>query len=158
EMSSRNKKLVRIRKVYLVRGKARGSIAQMAPKPITSPAFFIGRGDDSLISFGSGQPELPPPPAAFEVLKHFKSFKYGLVQGEEPLRAEIAKEYPYAQADDFVITNGASEAIDLALRVIALEHPRGKFLLPRPYYYSYPHNVSLAGLTAAYTDLKEGKL
>lgn len=127
-------------------------------KPIASPAFFIGRGDEDLISFGSGQPDLPPPPSAFSVLEHFKSFRYGLVQGEEALRREIAKEYPYALPEDFVITNGASEAIDLALRVISAEEPGSRFLLPRPYYYSYPHNVALASMTPAYTDLDKGKL
>lgn len=127
---------------------------------ITSPAFFIGRGGDDaeLISFGSGQPDLPPPPAAFRVLEHFHSFKYGLVQGEETLRAEIAQEYPYASPEDFVVTNGASEAIDLALRAIAHDVPGSKVLLPRPYYYSYPHNVALAWMIPVYTDLVDGKL
>ncbi len=125
---------------------------------ITSPAFFIGQGNESLISFGSGQPDLPPPPAAFSVLGTFKSFKYGLVQGEEVLRAALAKEYPYAEPEDFVITNGASEALDLAFRAIAENAPGGKVLLPRPYYYSYPHNVELAGLVPVYTELVDGKL
>ena len=58
---------------------------------ITGPAFFIGRGGDGgeLISFGSGQPDLPPPPAAYRVLEHFRSFKYGLVQGELLLREAL---------------------------------------------------------------------
>src|SRR3989344_1722048 len=138
----------------------------MAHPVIASPAFFIGRGstslttsgNDDLISFGSGQPDLPPPPATFKVLEHFKSFQYGLVQGQEALRAEIAKEYPYAGPEDFVITNGASEAIDLALRVIAKDAPGSKVLLPRPYYYSYPHNVAFAWMIPVYTDLENGKL
>ena len=128
---------------------------------IESPAFFIGRGGDDtdgLISFGSGQPDLPPPPAAFKVLEHFRSFKYGLVQGEEPLRQALAKEYPYAEPNDFVITNGASEAIDLAMRAIAQDAPGSKVLLPRPYYYSYPHNVELAWMIPVYTELEKGKL
>ncbi|MBV9159199.1 MAG: pyridoxal phosphate-dependent aminotransferase [Candidatus Kaiserbacteria bacterium] len=125
---------------------------------IASPAFFIGKGDETLISFGSGQPDLPPPPAAYKVLEHFKSFKYGLVQGEESLRSAIAKEYPFAEPEDFVITNGASEAIDLAMRAIAQDAPGSKVLLPRPYYYSYPHNVSLAWMIPVYTDLENGKL
>jgi aspartate/methionine/tyrosine aminotransferase len=128
---------------------------------IESPAFFIGKGTDGsgdLISFGSGQPDLPPPPATFKVLEHFKSFKYGLVQGELPLREALAKEYPHAQPEDFVITNGASEALDLALRAIAKDAPGSKVLLPRPYYYSYPHNVALAWLIPVYTDLKRGKI
>jgi len=130
----------------------------MQPR-ITSPAFFIGRGEgDGLISFGSGQPDLPPPPSTYKVLEHFREFKYGLVQGEEKLRAALAKEYPFAVPEDFVITNGASEAIDLALRAIAKDAPGSKFLLPRPYYYSYPHNVSLTWMIPAYTDLVDGKI
>lgn len=127
---------------------------------IESPAFFIGRGGDDgeLISFGSGQPDLPPPPAAYKVLEHFKSFKYGLVQGELALREALASQYPHAEPDDFVITNGASEALDLAMRAVALGGPGSKVLLPRPYYYSYPHNVELAWLIPVYTDLKRGKI
>ncbi len=124
--------------------------------PIVGPAFFIGKGDDELISFGSGQPDLPPPHEAFDILKAFGSFKYGLVQGEESLRAALAERYPKAKAEQFVITTGASEAIDLVLRVIAVPH--GKVLLPRPYYYSYPHNVRFAGMEPAYYDLVDGKI
>ena len=123
---------------------------------IAGPAFFIGRGDDSLISFGSGQPDMPPPSQAFDILKKYDSFKYGLVQGEESLRTQLAKGYPSAAPADFVVTNGASEAIDLILRAISKQG--GKVLLPRPYYYSYPHNVTLAGMTPAYYDLEKGKI
>lgn len=123
---------------------------------ISGPSFFIGKGDDSLISFGSGQPDLPPPPEAFDILKTYGSFKYGLVQGESSLRAALAPQYPQASPDDFVITNGASEAIDLVLRAISV--PGGKVLLPRPYYYSYPFNVEYAGMTPVYYDLVKGKI
>ncbi|OGG90749.1 hypothetical protein A3H16_01605, partial [Candidatus Kaiserbacteria bacterium RIFCSPLOWO2_12_FULL_53_8] len=126
-------------------------------EPISGPAFFIGKGDDTLISFGSGQPDLPPPVEAFDILKTYTSFKYGLVQGEQSLRSALASQYPQATAEHFVITNGASEAIDLVLRSISV--PRGKVLLPRPYYYSYPFNVLYAGMTPCYYDLdKNGKV
>lgn len=128
-----------------------------------SPAFFIGKGtdtarpgEDALISFGSGQPDLPPPPSAFKVLESYKGFKYGMVQGEEVLRAAIAREYPSAVPEEIVITNGASEAIDLVLR--AISQPGARVALPRPYYYSYPHNVTLAGMTPMYYDLEKGKI
>ena len=123
---------------------------------ITGPAFFIGKGDDALISFGSGQPDMPPPPQAFDILKTYGSFKYGLIQGEEELRIALARGYPEAKPEQFVVTNGASEAIDLVLRVIS--KPGAKVLLPRPYYYSYPHNVRLAGMEPAYYDLEKGKI
>lgn len=125
---------------------------------IESPAFFIGRGDDrDLISFGSGQPDLPPPPVAYDILRSYRGFKYGLIQGEKMLRSAVAKEYPDASSENIVITNGASEAIDLALR--AISKPDARVALPRPYYYSYPHNVELAGMIPAYYDLNEhGKI
>ena len=128
------------------------------PQKITGPAFFIGRGsgEDDLISFGSGQPDLPPPPSAYKVLENYRAFKYGLVQGEEALRTAIAGEYPSATPEEVVVTNGASEAIDLVLR--AISEPGACVALPRPYYYSYPHNVTLAGMTPVYYDLEKGKI
>ena len=136
----------------------------MLPK-ITGPEFFIGRGSDpstalgasDLISFGSGQPDLPPPREAYDILKDFKGFKYGLVQGDVSLRTALSKLHPGTNPDEFVITNGASEAIDLALRSIA--QPGARVLMARPYYYSYPRNVELAGMTPVYVDLdKNGKI
>ena len=128
----------------------------MEGERITGPAFFIGKGDDTLISFGSGQPDLPPPREAFDILKTYSTFKYGLVQGEESLRAALALHYPGAKAEDFIITNGASEAVDIVLRTIS--EPGAKVLLPRPYYYSYPFNVEYAGMTPVYYDLVKGKI
>jgi aspartate aminotransferase len=125
---------------------------------ISGPAFFIGKGSgDGLLSFGSGQPDLPPPPEAYKILHDYAGFKYGPVAGDEALRARLSAEYEGSSPDDFVITNGASEAIDLALR--ALSVPGATVLLPRPYYYSYPRNVELAGMTPKYLDLAEdGKI
>ncbi len=128
----------------------------MQEERITGPSFFIGKGDDTLISFGSGQPDLPPPPESFDILKTYSGFKYGLVQGEESLRAALAPQYPGAQPEHFVVTNGASEAIDLVLRAISEEG--GKVLLPRPYYYSYPFNVRYANMEPVYYDLEKGKI
>ncbi len=132
---------------------------------ITGPEFFIGRGSNSLapggkelISFGSGQPDLPPPKEAFDILKKYKGFKYGLVQGDEALREALAKKYSGTKKDEYVITAGASEAIDLALRAIAPSSREkiGNVLLPRPYYYSYPRNVELAGMKPVFSDLDSG--
>jgi len=35
---------------------------------------------------------------------------------------------------------------------------KGKVLLPKPYYYSYPHIVRLAGMQPVYTQLKKGRI
>jgi len=123
---------------------------------IVSPSFFIGKGNNNLISFGSGQPDFPPPSQVYQILPSYRNFKYGLVQGQENLRAALAKQYPGATAESFVITNGASEALDLTLR--ALWQPNGKILLPKPYYYSYPHNVRLAFMEPVFYNLVRGKI
>lgn len=123
-----------------------------------SPALFIGVQDDDIISFGSGQPDLPPPDEAYKVLPHYRDFKYGLIQGMAELRQALANQYPSSNADSFVVTNGASEALDLILRVIARrgDQRKNKVLMARPYYYSYPHMVHFAGMEPVYTDSIDG--
>ena len=98
---------------------------------LTSPAVFIGKQGNGIISFGSGQPDLPPPKEAIEGITIRKDLRYGLIQGEYTLRDALAKDYPNATADSFVITNGASEALDLIFRSLG----EGKVLVPPPYYY-----------------------
>ena len=121
---------------------------------LRSPAVFIGKQSDDVISFGSGQPDLPPPREATEALNIRQDLRYGLIQGELELRRALAGEYPTSSADSFVITNGASEALDLIFRSIA----PGKILFPRPYYYSYPHIARYAGMEIEYTDLVDGRI
>lgn len=121
---------------------------------LSSPAIFIGKQGNGIISFGSGQPDLPPPREAIEGLNIRYDLRYGLIQGEKPLRAALSNEYPNSTADNFVITNGASEALDLIFRVIG----HGKVLLPKPYYYSYVPIIKYAGMEPLFTEQKEGRI
>jgi aspartate aminotransferase len=125
-----------------------------------SPSIFIGVRGDNIISFGAGQPDLPPPPEAYEVLPHYRDFKYGLIQGMLELRQALATLYPHSNPESVVITNGASEALDLSLRVIGLQDGPGesKVLMARPYYYSYPHAARYAGLEPVFLQTVEGRI
>ncbi|MEK7520339.1 MAG: pyridoxal phosphate-dependent aminotransferase [Patescibacteria group bacterium] len=127
---------------------------------IASPSFFIGKQKEKgVISFGSGQPDLPPPREVYRALKNAPvAFQYGLIQGEERLRKRLAKKYPQSSADNFVITNGGSEALDLVFRVLGRAGKSKKVLLPKPFYYSYPSIIQFAGMTPVYTKLKDGRL
>lgn len=127
-------------------------------KKISGPSFFIGQDGDGIISFGSGQPDLPPPKEIFRNLENLRLFKYGLIQGEAKLREALSGEYPKASAQNFVITNGASEALDLTMRVLAKSPGPNRVLLGRPYYYSYPPIIKFAGMEPVYTDLEEGRI
>lgn len=127
--------------------------------PKLSPSIFIGVSGKDIISFGSGQPDLPPPKRVFKAMSRFRNFRYGLIQGNLNLREALTKQYPRSTASNFVITNGASEAIDLTLRVISkMGGKRNKVLLPRPYYYSYLPLVKFAGMEPVYTDLNDGRI
>jgi len=125
---------------------------------IDSPTFFVGVRGNGVISFGSGQPDLPPPPQIFRILPDYKAFKYGFTQGQINLREALAKQYLGAKPENFVITNGASEALDLTIRALAQKFPGGKIMLFRPYYYSYPFLAKLAGLEVVISDLKDGRI
>ncbi len=122
---------------------------------LKSPADFIGKQGPGVISFGSGQPDLPPPKEAFEGINLTRDLRYGLIQGELNLREALTHEYPGSTAENFVITNGASEALDLIFRAWG---KGGKVLLPRPYYYSYPPIIEMAGMVPVYTDLIDGRI
>lgn len=125
-----------------------------------SPSTFIGVSGKDIISFGSGQPDLPPPRRIYNATSNYRDFKYGLIQGNLNLREELAKKYPKSTAENFVITNGASEALDLTLRVLSKigSKKKNRVLLPRPYYYSYPYLVKFAGMEPVYTDLVAGRI
>jgi len=122
---------------------------------LKSPADFIGKQGEGVVSFGSGQPDLPPPKEAFEGLTIRKDLRYGLIQGELKLREALVKEYPNSTAENFVITNGASEALDLIFRSWGKGQ---KVLLPRPYYYSYLPIIEMAGMVPVFTDLVKGRI
>jgi aspartate aminotransferase len=123
-----------------------------------SPSMFIGVEGKDIISFGSGQPDLPPPKQVYAILPTYRAFKYGLIQGQLNLRQALANQYPNSTADSFVITNGASEALDLTLRVLARIGNKNKVLLSRPHYYSYPLIVKYSGMEPIYTELVEGRI
>ncbi len=123
-----------------------------------TPSTFIGVEEDGLISFGSGQPDLPPPEEVYRILPGYKDFKYGLIQGQENLREALSGRYPKSSKENFVVTNGASEALDLALRTILKKTHKKGILLPKPYYYSYPKIVRFAGGEPTFTQLIRGRI
>lgn len=123
-------------------------------RELQNPSIFIGKQGNGIISFGSGQPDLPPPDEAIKNIDIREDLRYGLIQGEPALREALSGEYPKSTADNFVITNGASEALDLIFRALA----PGKVLIPQPYYYSYPPLVEQAGMEPVFTRLREGRI
>ncbi len=132
--------------------------AQLEIKNLKNPSMFIGVQGKDIISFGSGQPDLPPPEQVFKILPNFKQFKYGLVRGEEHLRKALSEQKGFegSDKDDFVVTNGASEALDLTFRAIC--KAGDKVLLHKPYYYSYVPLLKLNYIEPVFTETIDGKI
>lgn len=121
-------------------------------KPSSFLNFFgLADGDKQLISLGVGEPDFKTPQkarsAALSLIEQGNT-QYTGCRGLLELRQLVSRylserfnvEYP---AGNTVITVGASEAVDLALRAIC--DAGDEILLPEPYYVSYAPAVSLAG-------------
>lgn len=123
-----------------------------------SPSMFIGVRGKGIISFGSGQPDLPPPKSVLECKAGYDDFKYGLIAGRPELRQQLAVEFRNfgASEDNFVVTNGASEAIDLAFRAIL--KPGDRILFHVPYYYSYKPLAEINHLIPSFVNTIKGKI
>ncbi|MBN1156378.1 aminotransferase class I/II-fold pyridoxal phosphate-dependent enzyme [Candidatus Woesearchaeota archaeon] len=121
-----------------------------------SPSMFIGVAGKGVLSFGSGQPDLPPPTEVYSCLANYKAFKYGLIAGETNLREALAKEYRGYTKDNFIITNGASEALDLVIRAVG--KPNDNVLLHTPYYYSYRPLVEMNYRKPLFVRTYKGKI
>lgn len=113
--------------------------------------FDIANTMEGALSLGVGEPDFPTPEhvreAAVESIRRAET-KYTDNRGTVELR-KAAAEYlekfnlHYDRADEILITMGASEGIDLALR--ALVDPGDEVLVVEPAYVSYIPCVELCG-------------
>ena len=113
--------------------------------------FELAEEMDDLISLGVGEPAFSAPwaarSAAIDSLERGRT-SYTANRGRGDLRAAIADhvtryDLSYDPDEEVLVTTGASEAVDLAMR--ALVDPGDTVALPQPSYLSYGPTVSFAG-------------
>lgn len=113
--------------------------------------FDIANTMDGALSLGVGEPDFPTPEhvreAAIASIRRAET-KYTDNRGTVELRAAAAKYLEkfalhYDRADEILITMGASEGIDLALRTLV--DPGDEVLVVEPAYVSYIPCVELCG-------------
>lgn len=112
--------------------------------------FEIAAEREDVISLGVGEPDYAPPAAvsraAIDSLERGRT-AYTANRGMRELRERLAayvSRYDLSPAPEGVlVTAGASEALDLAMR--ALVDPGDTVAVPQPGYVSYEPAVSLAG-------------
>jgi aminotransferase len=107
---------------------------------------------DDVVSLGVGEPDFRTPwnireQAVYEIEKGHTTYtsNYGLIELREALAEWLHNHYQlsYDPASEILITVGASEAIDLALRAIL--NPGEEVIVVEPCYVSYAPTVTFAG-------------
>jgi len=122
-------------------------------KPSGIRKFFdIAATMEGVISLGVGEPDFPTPTSIREAgIRSIvdKGTTYTANVGLMELRRAISKylekrfHVEYDPADQILVTVGASEAVDLALRAVV--NPGDEVLVPEPTYVSYAPSAILAG-------------
>ncbi|WP_435125485.1 pyridoxal phosphate-dependent aminotransferase [Halobaculum sp. D14] len=125
-------------------------VTQVAPSGIRK-FFEIAETRDDVISLGVGEPDFTAPwparSAAIQSLERGQT-SYTANRGTRELRGAIAERvarygHDYDPDEEILVTTGASEAVDLALR--AFVDPGDTVALPGPTYVSYEPGVRFAG-------------
>lgn len=110
------------------------------------------------LSFGVANPiaALPPTKAINRAMRRVlsvagdKALNYGPMQGYEPLRRQLAMRYLdyglHLSPDQFVITNGAQEAINICLQIVA--NPGDVIAVESPCYFGVLELIESLGMLA----------
>ena len=113
--------------------------------------FELAEEHDDVISLGVGEPDFTAPwaarTAAIESLERGQT-SYTSNRGKIELRRAIADhvarwDLDYDPDEEILVTTGASEAVDVAMR--ALVDPGDRVAVPQPSYISYKPGVVFAG-------------
>lgn len=114
--------------------------------------FDYAAGRKDIISLGVGEPDFMTPKhvrdacaAALEKGRSTYTPNAGLPELREAIADYLSASFrlPYNPADEVLVTNGSSEAIDLALR--ALISPGDEVLIPEPCFIAYSPIAALLG-------------
>ncbi|MGM8214300.1 aminotransferase A [Bacillaceae bacterium W0354] len=124
--------------------------------------FNLVQGNDDVVSLTIGQPDLHTPESVKEAAKQAIDLNYttytpnaGILELREAIQNFIQLKYnlTYNAEDEIIVTVGASQAIDIALRTIL--SPGDEVILPGPIYPGYEPLIKLAGGIPVHIDTRE---
>ena len=138
---------------------------EMPESPIRKLAPLAYAAQDrgmTIYRLNIGQPDLPTPPKALEVLKHIDrtTLEYSPSQGYRSLRQALVGYYDRYQiklrADEIIITSGGSEAVLFAF--LSCLNPGDEIIVPEPAYANYMSFAISAGavIRTVATTIEEG--
>lgn len=137
----------------------------MPESPIRKLAPLAYQAEDrgvKIYKLNIGQPDLPTPQKALDVLKNVDrtTLEYSPSQGYRSLRQTLTGYYERYQiklkADDIIITSGGSEAVLFAF--MSCLNPGDEIIVPEPAYANYMSFAVSAGavIRAVTTTIEEG--
>lgn len=137
----------------------------MPESPIRKLAPLAYEAEDrgvKIYRLNIGQPDLPTPPKALDVLKHIDrtTLEYSPSQGYRSLRQSLVGYYERYQiklnADEIIITSGGSEAVLFAF--MSCLNPGDEIIVPEPAYANYMSFAISAGaiIRTVATTIEEG--
>lgn len=118
--------------------------------------------DPSIINFTIGQPDFATPDSileagkrAIDALKTGYTHNAGVPELRQAAADFVNRRYQlnYSPADEVLITNGASEALDIAFRAIL--EPGDEVLLPAPIYPGYEPLIRMCYATPVFVDTRK---
>lgn len=125
---------------------------EMPASPIRKLAPIAYAAEDKgvkIYRLNIGQPDLPPPKKAINVMKHLhrSTLEYSPSQGYQSLRQKLVNYYDRFQikleAEDIIITCGGSEAVLFAF--MSCLDPGDEIIIPEPAYANYMSLAVAAG-------------
>lgn len=138
---------------------------EMPASPIRKLAPLAYAAEDrgvKIYRLNIGQPDLPTPQKALDVLKHIdrKTLEYSPSQGYRSLRQALMYYYDRYQiklnTDEIIITSGGSEAVLFAF--MSCLNPGDEIIVPEPAYANYMSLAVSAGavIKTVTTTIEEG--
>lgn len=116
------------------------------PVKISDLRTFSALANDKTINLGIGKPYIDTPveikEIALDVLKSNKALDYSENKGNKNLRSAMALLYN-GKSDDFIVTNGAQEALYNALTAIVSYQE--EVLIPDPGFLAYKPMIEMLG-------------
>ncbi len=131
------------------------ALTESATLAIDARAKALKKAGRSIIIFGSGEPDFPPPDAVVDAATaacrdprfHRYSASGGLLELKEAIAAKTLRDSGHhADPSRIIITNGGKQAIYEAFA--ALLNPGDEVLVPAPYWPTYPEAIALCDATA----------
>ena len=136
-------------------------ISQRALSLTTSPIRRLGpyaleaeKAGKKVYHLNIGQPDIETPAQFMDAIRSFdkKVVAYGPSQGDPKLIAQVQKYYEawgmHYEAKNIYITNGGSEALELA--ALALCDPGDEILVFEPFYANYNSFAKISGAQKRY--------